>query len=368
MPLPDDALTKENGMRRILFTAIMILIAPLAAHADDEDIFLYEAETVGNKIYVSEILAAEEIDWACFFGQVCGKTTEHTVTHNGSSVTFTLYSGSPWVKVKSVTGTVRTNGQKTVSAGQYLKMEDAALYVGHKNFYFAEGAMSGMPGKPIADAVPVMGRDVLASRHFASDLDWLDHNDYGRWNEYHGIYMVAPTGSQNWVTVAAKKDAFSGSLPTGVVGSMASYEGHVLGMANVHWRDENMQERYTHKGVVRGDFFLLARFEAEGLRLDAAAQMSRDGHSYNGGDWVRWADLKTYEDGSFSKGDSSDILNHGASPIKPGVREGGNDFDWGYPFEGAFFGPNHEEVAGTFSWTESSTNETVVAAFGAQKQ
>ena len=357
-------------MKRILIAALMLVAPSFAAHANNDDgkgfIDLYEAETVGNKIYVSEILGMDEINWMCFWAAVCGAETDHTIAHDGSSVTFTLYAGSPFIRIKSVTGDVRHFAQQPVSVGQFLQMEDLILFVGHKNFHFAEGAMKGVAGIEIDGYKEVMGRDESGARYFENDIS-EEFRDYGRWMDHAGFFLK-DLGDYSWVTIAARPDAFSGSLPTGIEGTNAQYEGHVLGAAYVVQSPPGQKLRGDPKGIVRGDFFLLARFGAEGLRLDAAAQMSRDGHTYNGGDWVRWLDLDTYADGSFTKGDHYNIPGGTATPIKPGIGSGGNDDDRGYPFEGAFFGPNHEEVAGTFSWTESSTNETVVAAFGAQKQ
>ena len=162
------------------------------------------------------------------------------------------------------------------------------------------------------------------------------HQDYGRWNAHSGFFVGPHDINYETIVMATAMGERSASAPavfgtatwTGsVVGvdiSVGRFENRIEGDATMQLRDLS-QSPLPHPGLPSNPNSLTITFTNVCDVTDARSYGS-----------IEWAETVIDADGGFSTGG----------------------------LEGHFYGPNHEEAAGTFEWRGTTH---IVGAFGVKK-
>ena len=161
------------------------------------------------------------------------------------------------------------------------------------------------------------------------------HQDWGKWNTYSGFFVGPHDINHETIVLSTAIGEESGSAPN-VIGT-ATWEGSLVG-ADV------TPARFGNR--ISGDVSLTVRdlslhnHPGTGKPLSLTFTSVRDemsGKNYA----IIWGDMDIEDDGSFS----IDGL------------------------KGRFYGPNHEEAAGTFEWAaENRLDAHIIGAFGVKEE
>ena len=285
----------------------------------------------GNTLYVDYLVPVDEINWADIWSGNYN-VSEHTIHHNGDQVTVTLYSGLPYYAVD----------------GRFFNMWTDDLTVGGKTFTFEE-------------AVPIMGDSITGTAIDRAQVDFerrdgiwdrsgnTDYARFGQWMDHVGFFV---TEAEHWdddlsfTQAMVLSDGMSGSLPTfNRETESVRWFGDLIGI--------DMNDGHEVKGTasMSVNFSWLPEWS---ILLDFMRKADGSWYNDNNGWYARFgyreSPMVVTDDGTFSNTLGSEWGDQQGSSLS-----------------GAFYGPNHEELAGTFHWKNSTLNEEIIGSFGGTK-